>query len=272
MTEELRHRLREELDSRGRPPMVGLVETAVRQGRGRRRARSLLGGGVAALGVAAAVGLVFAGQAYTAHTGPTSRTTAQTAAPLVAPPRAAASTVAARAKRVVPTLAPGRVPATGRGMLELLRQQLPAETVSSHYGVTTDDSRHVEEYLQTPRGEGMIRVDIAPPAGNPATCASFDGEGSCQMLANGDLVLVTALAHNCIGTHSVTVVKPDGSTVQMDLSTCLDWNGVTNPASPPALTVDQAVTLLTDPRWDYAMSPALVDQGAVDFPTLTTFG
>ncbi|BEP16147.1 hypothetical protein acdb102_44580 [Acidothermaceae bacterium B102] len=168
---------------------------------------------------------------------------------------------------VTPAIAlPTGVPATARGMLQLLTTLLPG---AGHPGIADDGSLGVESYVSTPTGPAMVRVFLSHTTDVPVGCGEQDG---CTVAPNGDIVEVGGLADNCIQTTFVTVIRPDGSTIMVNLSTCLEWDGATNAASPLAMTVEQATALAEDPRWDASMDPGLVSAGAAAFPTVHQFG
>jgi len=168
---------------------------------------------------------------------------------------------------------PPGVKATTGGILQLLTSQLSAFGPTSHYGVTSDDPYHVQVYLKTSAGLGMVRMSLYKDVmGQAADCthppASLGSGPVCSTDAQGDLVIAWPSSSD----ESVSVVHPDGSAVQFDLYTWLAWDGTENKQAPRALTIDQAAKLGADPRWDLSMDPALVTAGATNFPNPPTFG
>lgn len=287
MSDGLRDRLYDEMSSQHRPPSPAVVETAIRRGTHTRRARRTASSLGTLAVVGAAVGVIVLGsQAAPSRTtstaaGSSSAPARVNAAPVVvAPPTAAAGKPTAKAAtppvaavKAQPTLGPVVAPpagvhATPAGMVELLTKTLPAGSTSSHYGRTTSGDPMIEAYVNAGHGTGMIRLGLWKYWGENAMCIAGD---TCYKTAAGDLIDVGALSTNCIQSRFVRVVHPDGNGIDINIASCLEWNGTANVAAPEALTVDQAVALGLDPRWDISMDPALVSAGAARFPTLPTF-
>jgi hypothetical protein len=278
VTEELRTLMRSELSAERPPPLGDMVGIAMRDGRRIRRIRRL-----GAFGAATAVAGVVALAATLA--GPFAPGPDGVQAPAAAPPSAAPVASGSPALPDVPIPKPpglesspipmlsglpskvhidvnrnrGRqLPATSGAMLELLTRLLPAGR-TSNYAVATGDDLHVQLYLDSGRGPGMIRVSMAtsmPP-----------GFG-------GDVAQVTIdhLAGNCIQSTVVGAYRPDGTIVQIDVATCLAWDGKQNKPTRAALTTDQAVKIAVDSRWGMTMDADLVAKGAKRFPRLPEFG
>jgi hypothetical protein len=243
VTDELRDLLRAELDAERPPPLGDLVGTALADGRRIRRTRRLaaIGGGTAVAGVMAvtiALGDPFgsAGAPAAVIGGPA------TALPAVSPPP----------KRSGP-----QATATPEAMLVLLQKLVPPGRTNG-FAKTGQRELHVQMYLDRGKGPGMIRLSVsgtsraAPAAGRPA-------------------VIVDGLPDNCIQSKIVRAEWPGGLTVQADLSTCLAWDGRRNKPSHLALTDDEAVAVVTDPRWGPTMDADLVKAGAKEFPRVAAF-
>lgn len=278
MTEELRTLMRSELSAERPPPLGDVVGIAMRDGRRIRRIRRL-----GAFGAATAVAGVVAVVATLA--GPFAPGPDGVQAPAAAPPSAApvASGTPALPDVPIPRLpglgsakipGPSELPskvrievrrdrgpqlkATSGAMLELLTRLLPAGRTSD-YATATGGDLHVQLYLDSGKGPGMIRVSMG--------AAVPPGYG-------GDLAQVTIdhLAGNCIQSTVVGAYRPDGTIVQVDVATCLAWDGKQNKPARAALTTDQAVKVAVDPRWGMTMDADLVTKGAKRFPRLPEFG
>jgi hypothetical protein len=287
MSDELRVRMHQELADRPRPAFDGVVEAAMSAGRRSRRNRRAVSG----LGTTAVVGIAVAVVVASSQAAP-GRTTAVASpgaggtTPVAATTTAAPTTTAAVAKpapvAAVKTAPPGPavtpatytaapppgVRATTGGMLALLTSQLPAGWTSSSYGAADDSSLMVEANLTNASGTGMVRIALFKDMVSTLGCGvTF----VCHTEANGDVVEVSHLADNCIESTSVSVIHTDGSGVEFNIASCLEWNGTANVASPQVLTEAEAIALGSDPRWDLSMDPSLVAKGAQDFANLHQF-
>ncbi len=282
MTEELRTLMRSELSAERPPPLGDLVGTAMRDGRRIRRIRRLgaFGAGTAVAGIVALAATLSgpfgpgAGgvQAPAAAPAPSSAAATPPGAPtpsgapaLEAPRRFGAPAppeATATASRVRIDVTRGRGPqmkATSAAMLELLTRVLPPGR-TSNYGVATGDDLHVQLYLDRGRGPGMIRVSMgkgAPPPGYGADMARLT---------------IEHLADNCIQSTVVDAFRSDGTIVQVDIATCLAWDGKQNKPAGAALTAKQAAAIAVDARWGMTMDADLVLAGAKHFPSLPEFG
>jgi hypothetical protein len=297
MSDELRVRMHQELADRPRPAFDGVVEAAMSAGRRSRRNRRAVSG----LGTTAVVGIAVAVVVASSQAAP-GRTTAvaspgaggttpvaatTTAAPTAAAPTTTAPTTTAAVAKPAPVAAgktappgsavtpatytaapPPGVRATTGGMLALLTSQLPAGWTSSSYGAADDSSLMVEANLTNASGTGMVRIALFKDMVSTLGCGvTF----VCHTEANGDVVEVSHLADNCIESTSVSVIHTDGSGVEFNIASCLEWNGTANVASPQVLTEAEAIALGSDPRWDLSMDPSLVAKGAQDFANLHQF-
>jgi hypothetical protein len=271
VTEELRTLMRSELSAERPPPLGDLVGTAMRDGRRIRRIRRLgaFGAGTAVAGVVALAATlsgpfgVGGGGVQAPAAAPAPPSAAPSPPVLEVPPRPGApATPEATASRVRIDVNRGRgrqMTATSAAMLELLTRLLPAGRTSD-YGVATGDDLHVQLYLDRGRGPGMIRVSMsrgAPPAGYGSDMAQLT---------------IDHLADNCIQSTVVDAFRPDGTIVQVDVATCLAWDGKQNKPAGPALTAQQAAAIAVDPRWGMTMDADLVVTGAKRFPSLPEFG
>jgi hypothetical protein len=308
MTEDVRNRLDEELSWQDRTPVDAMVARAVTHGRHVRRVRRAgARAGTAAVVGLAVVAVTFGSQVggtsprqsasagasagastpvapsaavttvAAAHPTMTAKATPEKTAARAKPAPAAAPTSTTAAAPVVPrTLAPTPpgVPATTRGVLQLLSEQLGTLGTTGHAGVASDGTLDVELYLTTAKGTGMVRVSLdhsKTPGECPVADPAHDYYPVCSTDGAGDLVVKWSTPGNCIQNESVMVVHPDGAVVGFDLATCLAWDGQQNKPGPQPITAAQAAAFGADPRWDPSMSPQLVAAGASSFPTPFTF-
>jgi hypothetical protein len=142
--------------------------------------------------------------------------------------------------------------ATSAAMLHLLTTLLPPGR-TSHYGVSKDNALHVQLYYDAGYGPSMLRLQVdrkatGRPRGSTAT------------------VSVTHLAGNCVQDTDVRATWADGTSVQLDLATCLEFDGRTNPPAKPQLSQAEAALVVGDGHWGVTMDADLVDQGARAFP------
>lgn len=145
-------------------------------------------------------------------------------------------------------------------MVHLLTLLLPPGR-TSHFGVSASNDLVVRLYLDDGDGPAMVRVSLGrdapfgdePPRGGTAT------------------VTIDRTPGDCLRDTVVGAEWPDGTVVRVDVPTCLAFDGVQNPPSRSALTVDQAVRVATDPRWGMTMGAGLVDAGAKRFAALPVF-
>jgi hypothetical protein len=274
--DEIRRLLDEELALELPPPMGDLVVESVRRGRRMRRTRALwTGAGVGGVALACLIASVFvvtkassdrpagAGLGFAASQRPAGAGTPSSSVPVRTP----SATLAA--SRQVTDTGP-QANTTARGMLELLSALLPAgkRTMPAR---ASDGSLFVALNLDRGQGVGMVRVNVTAarlPAPDPGGCP----QGStCRTLADGNFVEIVDIPENCIERYAVFLNRPDGISVGILMSSCLSWNGSTNPPGRVVLSVDEATTIADDPRWGTRMPKSLVDDGQRDFPNLSTF-
>ena len=63
---------------------------------------------------------------------------------------------------------------------------------------------------------------------------------ACATLPGGVNVLTTRISDNCIEPLVIDVDHGDGTVVEIDVATCLAWNGHSNPPTHMAVTAAQA--------------------------------
>jgi hypothetical protein len=275
--DEMRRLLEEELERESPPPMGDLVLRSVRRGRQLRRTRTILtvtGSGLALAGLLAGV-FAIAGAVPHHSTGPT--------VGFGAPQASGAGTVSeattsAETGTATPTPGPPaqagaggpKTKATTRGMLELLSLLMPAGKQSAA-AAATDGSLFVALNIDRGQGPGMVRVSVTPMK-SPAPGPSCHQRATCRGLPDGSTLEILDLPDNCIERHAVYLYRPDGIIVGILTSSCLSWNGKTNPPSPVVLSIDEATAIARDPRWGTEMPRSLVEAGIGDFPHPSTFG
>ncbi|WP_127500954.1 hypothetical protein [Actinoplanes solisilvae] len=283
MTEDLRALLRAELNDERPPPLGDVVGAALRDGRRiqrRRRAGLVLAGSVGLVGflLAGSVALV---------PGPRSDQLAaesvdELITPAAAPPEAPRAQAAAKApvspgsvpfgSAVPETLAPQRslairsgthdaagtpTKATAGAMLYLLTKLLPAGAASKPATADTGPLS-VEVILDRGAGPGTIRLEL-----DQAATAG-------PRPARGDTATVTVadFPDDCTRSTTVTSRWPDGTTVRLEVGTCLALKSGDGPDGPPVLSQKEAILLASNPRWGLTMDPELVAVGDKQFGAL----
>jgi hypothetical protein len=146
-------------------------------------------------------------------------------------------------------------------MLHLLTQLLPAGR-TSHYGVAAGHDLHVQLYLDVGDGPAMVRVALGKDT----------GYADSPVRGGTATVTVTREPGNCVQDTVVGAAWPDGTLVEVDVASCLAFDGRQNRPARPALTTDQAIRVATDPRWGLTMDDQLVSRAAARFPILPVFG
>jgi len=271
VTEDLRALLRADLDAERPPPLADIVGAAIREGRRRRRHRRV--GLAVALATAAfaVLAVVLGGDAGIAGIPsrdqmlPAAESTrvsqlpdARQLPPETVPITPAAPTASSRPRTLTThsgTESAGGMQkkATSAAMLHLLTLLLPPGR-TSHYGVSSDNDLLVQLYLDAGDGPGMLRVTVDKRLTTPAIP---DRGGSAD-------VTVAHPDGDCAQGTTVSATWPDGTLVALDIASCPG-------GAHPALTTEQAVRVVTDPRWGVTMDADLVDTGARRFPTVPVF-
>jgi hypothetical protein len=89
---------------------------------------------------------------------------------------------------------------------------------------------------------------------------------TCSTLPGGATVLTTRISDNCIEPLMIDVDHGDGTVVEIDVATCLAWNGHSNPPTQMAITAAQALQIAANPAWGTRqMDAALVREAAIRF-------
>jgi hypothetical protein len=261
VTDELRALLRADLGDERPPPMGDVVGAALRAGRRIRRRRRLAVAGSAAAVLVTAV-LAAAG----VGTGVSGQVPGTPAAAPAVPPPGSVPTMSIPAAPAPPprtvTIRDGtqraegmQKKATSAAMLHLLRTLLPPGR-TSHYGVAADNDLHVQLYFDAGYGPSMLRLEV----GRAAVTGRRPDRGS--------IAEVTVGYHpdNCVQDTVISAAWPDGTTVQLDLASCLAYDGVRNPPAQPQISEAVAMLIVSDRRWGVTMNAGLVEQGAQAFP------
>ena len=266
---------RDEMSAQAKPSFDGLAEEVLSQGRRARRARrakiasaalvavglvgagaavpTLTGGGHPALAGQAAQGAV---PKSAGDTGAGTRTAPAGGAHTV--PAAAILTTVTSPDSYIPQPGGAKAPTSSAAVLAELLKLLPPGT-TSHYAF---DGLGAQTYFDGASGLGMIRVSLFKGSVNPSACASAvpsDMTRACSTLPGGASVLTTRISDNCIEPLVIDVDHGDGTVVEIDVATCLAWNGHSNPPTRMAITAAQALQIAADPAWGTSqMDAALV--------------
>ncbi|HEX8348287.1 MAG TPA: hypothetical protein VF657_26700, partial [Actinoplanes sp.] len=200
--------------------------------------------------IAAAAALIIAG--WPARTGTAPEAAGDSPAPASAGDR--------------PVSDPRRVAATPEALLELLSRLFRPARLSSP-ARSADGLLRVQTHLDDGRGPGMIRLGVTVES-TPSPCRPGDPPDTiCRTLPDGSLVSIVTAADNCERRIAVAVHR-GGIRVDLDVASCLEFDGATNPAGRLALTADLAVAVAADGRWGDSMDRELVAAGAKHFPGL----
>jgi hypothetical protein len=248
--DDLRAGLRADLAGERPPPLGDVVGAAISEGRRIRRTRRLAvaGASVAVLAVAAFVAF-----------GPGPQLPSlPSALPPGSVPSMATQPAAAVPTRTV-TVRNGtqraegmQKKATSAAMLRLLTTLLPPGR-TSHYRVAKDNALHVQLYYDAGYGPSMLRLHV-------------DRRATGRPRGSTPTVTVRHLPGNCVQDTDLRATWADGTSVELDLATCLEFDGRTNPPARAQLSEAEAALIVSDPRWGVSMSADLVDQGAGAFP------
>jgi hypothetical protein len=159
-----------------------------------------------------------------------------------------------------------RAPTTSAAILDELLRLLPPGATSNYafFG-----GLGAQASLDGASGPGMVRVSLYKGSLNPGACTSAvpaDMTRACSTLPGGAAVLTTRISDNCIEPLVIDVDHGDGTVVEIDVATCVAWNGHSNPPTQMAITAAQAVQIAANPAWGTAqMDASLVRAAAVRF-------
>jgi len=165
----------------------------------------------------------------------------------------------------IPQPAGPKAPTSSAAILDELLKLLPPGATSDHaffgFGAQT--------YSDGASGLGMIRVSLYGGSLNPDACATAvpsDVKQTCSTLPGGATVLTTRISDNCVEPLSIVVDHGDGTVVQVNVATCLAWNGSSNPSAHMAITAAQALQIAANPAWGAGrMNAALVHEAAIRY-------
>jgi hypothetical protein len=310
MDERLHSMFRNEMSAQARPSLDGMPEEVLAKGRRARRARTAKIASTAfaavAVGVLAVVVVVptiepghgaathLGAVAKPAHPGypvakPISKPIARPVAKPVAKPdpqtppagggtpaSAAVMLTSANPLVHIPQPTGPKAPTTAAAVLDELLKLLPPGTTSNYALYQDQYQTGAQVYLDGAAGLGMIRIFLYNKSLNMAACNSSDASDFtrvCGTLPGGAPAIITKIPGNCVEALSIDVDHGGGTAVQIDVSTCLAWNGQTNPPTPMAITAAQAEQIAANPAWGATqMNAAAVKDAAHRFTDVPAGG
>jgi hypothetical protein len=279
MDEWVHSMFRNEMSSQATPSLDGMAEEVLAKGRRARRARTakiasaaLVAAGLA--GVAVAVPTIAGGHSV-ADRGVVAKSASPVRPDTRTAPAGGANTVpatvilTARSSASYIPQPPGpKAPTTSAAILDELLKLLPP-------GATSNDAFFglgAQTYLDGASGLGMIRILLYKGSLNPDACTSAvpsDMTRTCNTLPSGATVLTTRISDNCIEPLMIDVDHGNGTVAEIDVATCLAWNGHSNPPTHMAITAAQALQIAANPVWGAEqMDAALVRDAASRFADL----
>jgi hypothetical protein len=269
---------RDEMSRQARPSLDGMAQEVLAKGRRARRARTtkiasaaLVVAGLA--GVAVAMPSVAGGHPAAMDRGAVTRTASPARPDRRVAPTGGANTVPAATiltdvkspASYIPQPPGAKAATTPAAVLDELLKLLPAGATSNY----ADGGLSAQTYLDGASGLGMIRIFLFRGSLNPDACTSAvpsDMTRTCRTLPSGATVLTTRISGNCIEPLSIVVDHGDGTVVQVDVASCLAWNGHSNPPTHMAITAAQALRIAANPAWGAEwMDAALVRKAAIRF-------
>jgi hypothetical protein len=162
-----------------------------------------------------------------------------------------------------------KAPTTAAAVLDELLKLLPPGTTSNYALYQDQYQTGAQVYLDGAAGPGMIRIFLYNNSLNMDACHSSDASDFtvvCGTLPGGAPEIITKIPGNCVEALSVDVDHGDGTAVQIDVPTCLAWNGQTNPPTQMAITAAQAEQIAANPAWGATqMNAAVVKDAAHRF-------
>lgn len=159
-------------------------------------------------------------------------------------------------------------PTTAAAVLDELLKLLPPGTTSNYALYHDQYQTGAQVYLDGAAGLGMIRIFLYNKSLNTAACNSSDADITevCGTLPGGAPEMITKIPGNCIQALVIDVDHGGGTAVEIDVPTCLAWNGQANPPSPMAITAAQAERIAANPAWGATqMNAAVVKDAARRF-------
>jgi hypothetical protein len=290
MDERLHSMFRNEMSAEARPSLDGMPEEVLAKGRRARRARTAKIASTAfaavAVGIVAVAVVVPAtgpGHAAATHLGAVAKS-ARPGHPVTKPvtksdprtvpagggtPGSAAGTLTSVNPVVHIPQPPGpKAPTTAAAVLDELLKLLPPGTTSNYALYHDQYQTGAQVYLDGAAGLGMIRIFLYNKSLNTAACNSSGSDITqvCGTLPGGASEMITKIQGNCIEALVIDVDHGGGTAVEIDVPTCLAWNGQTNPPSPMAITAAQAERIAANPAWGATqMNAAVVKDAAHRF-------
>jgi hypothetical protein len=280
MDERVHSMFRNEMSSQARPSLDGMAQEVLAKGRRARRARTakiasavLVAAGVVGAAVAVAVPTIAGGHPVATDRGAVARSASparpdtQTAPTggANAVPAAVILTAARSSANYIPQPPGPKAPTSSAAILDELLKLLPPGATSNY----AFDGLGAQIYFDGASGLGMIRLSLFKGSLNPDACTSAvpsDMTRTCSTLPSGATVLTTRISDNCIEPLVIDVDHGDGTVVEIDVATCLAWNGHSNRPTHMAITAAQALQIAANPAWGAAqMDAALVRDAASRF-------
>jgi hypothetical protein len=279
------------MSSQVRPSLDGLAQEVLARGRRARRARTakiastvFVAAGLVGAAVAVAVPTIGGGHPVATDRGGVAKSASRPASPArpatrTAPaggpdavPAAVILTNVTSPASYIPQPSGPKAPTSNAAILDELLRLLPPGATSNYafYGLGA------QTYLDGASGLGMIRIFLSKGSLNPDACTSAvpsDMTRTCSTLPSGATVLTTRISDNCVEPLAIDVDHGDGTVVQVDVATCLAWNGTSNPPAHMAITAAQAVQIAANPVWGAGqMDAALVSDAASRFAGISSGG
>ncbi len=286
MDTKLHSMFRAEMSAQARPSLDGLPAEVLAQGRRARRARTAKIASTAFAAVAAGIVAVTVvgpaigpGHATAPHLGAVAKsarpsrpvtkpvaTADAPAAPAGGTPASAAVMLASASPLVHIPQPPGpKASTTAAAVLDELLKLLPPGATSNYALYQDQDQTGAQVYLDGAAGLGMIRVFLYHASLNMDACHSSNASDFttvCGTLPGGAPEIISKIPGNCVEALAVDVDHGGGTAVQIDVPTCLAWNGQTNPPTPMVITAAQAERIAANPAWGATQMNAAVVQDA----------
>ena len=292
MDERLHSMFRNEMFSQARPSLDGMPEEVLAKGR---RARHVRHAKIASTAFAAvAVGIVAVavvvptsgpGHAAATHLGAVAKSAHPLTKPVTKPvtkpgpqaapagggtPASAAVMLTSATPLVYIPQPPGpKAPTTAAAVLDELLKLLPPGTTSNYALYQDQYQTGAQVYLDGAAGPGMIRIFLYNKSLNMDACHGSDASDFthvCGTLPGGAPEIITKIPGNCVEALTIDVDHGGGTAVQIDVPTCLAWNGQTNPPTQMAITAAQAEQIAANPAWGATqMNAAVVKDAAHRF-------
>ena len=282
---------RNEMSAEARPSLDGMPEEVLAKGRRARRARTakiastaLAAVAVGIVAVALVVPAIGPGHAAAAHLGAVAKPAGPghpVTKPVTKPdpPSAPAGGGTPASSAVMLTSAsplvhipqpPGpKAPTTAAAVLDELLKLLPPGATSNYALYQDQYQTGAQVYLDGAAGLGMIRIFLYNKSLNMDACHSSDASDFtqvCGTLPDGAPEIITKIPGNCVEALAVDVDHGGCTAVQIDVPTCLAWNGQTNPPTHMAITAAQAEQIAANPAWGATqMNAAVVKDAARRF-------